>query len=73
MTDVQFKRRIPTGEVLRFAVERVHTGRTSVRYRVRVHGLVVTTDPQAVLCETDVTFVNVGVDGHKAPIPDSPL
>lgn len=68
MKDVQFKRRIPTGEVLRFAVERVNTGRTSVQYRVRVHGLVVVADPDEVLCETDVTFVNVDGEGRKAPL-----
>src|SRR5690606_29199135 len=41
MKDVQFKRRIGVGEVLRFAVNRSRTGQTSVQYRVRAHGLVV--------------------------------
>jgi acyl-CoA hydrolase len=68
MKDVQFKRRIGTGEVLRFAVDRVGTGRTSVQYRVRAHGLVVNPDPDEVLCETTMTFVNVDAAGSKAPI-----
>jgi len=69
MQDVQFKKRIVTGEVLRFAVDRVHLGRTSVQYRVRAHGLVMDPNPGDVLCETTVTFVNVDERGGKAPIP----
>lgn len=69
MKDVQFKRRIGVGEVLRFAVSRAHTGRTSVQYRVRVHGLVVNPDPAEILCETVITFVNVDESGAKAPLP----
>lgn len=66
MEDVQFKRRIGSGEVLRFAVDRVKTGSTSVHYRVRAYGLVVATDPGEVLFETTITFVNVDAAGHKA-------
>jgi acyl-CoA hydrolase len=68
MADVQFKRRIHVGEVLRFAVDRVKTGRTSVQYRVRAHGLVMSGDPGAVLFETRITFVSVDAGGEKTPI-----
>jgi acyl-CoA hydrolase len=69
MADVQFRRRILVGEVLRFQVERGSTGRTSVRYRVRAHGLVMSGDPAAVLFETSITFVCVDADGRKQPLP----
>jgi acyl-CoA hydrolase len=69
MKDVQFKRRIVSGEVLRFSVEREHVGRTSVQYRVRARGLVMATDPAEVMFETVITFVCVDAAGHKAPIP----
>lgn len=69
MKDVQFQRRILTGEVLRFAVERIAVGRTSVQYRVRAHGLVMTGDPELVLFETTITFVSVDADGRKLPLP----
>lgn len=69
MADVQFKRRISSGEVLRFAVERARLGRTSVQYRVRAYGLVVNEDPGTVLFETTITFVSVDEAGHKVPIP----
>lgn len=71
MEDVQFKRGISTGEVLRFVVNRVSTGHTSVRYRVRAHGLVLQPDPETVLFETTVTFVNVDAAGRKMPLPAS--
>jgi hypothetical protein len=35
---------------------------------VRAHGLVVNPDPDEVLCETTMTFVNVDAAGSKAPI-----
>jgi acyl-CoA hydrolase len=69
MADVQFKRRIVTGEVLRFAVERVRAGTSSVQYRVRAHGIVKAPDPAEVLFETTITFVNVDGAGNKAAIP----
>jgi acyl-CoA hydrolase len=69
MEDVQFKRSIDVGEVLRFVVDRVGTGRTSVRYRVRAHGIVRQPDPATVLFETTITFVNVDAAGHKTPLP----
>lgn len=71
MDNVQFRRRIMVGEVLRFAVEREHLGRSSVRYRVRAYGLVRAADPTEVLFETAITFVRVDAEGHKAPIRDA--
>jgi acyl-CoA hydrolase len=68
MENVQFKRRIGAGEVLRFAVDRVKLGHSSVQYRVRAYGLVVARDPAEVLFETSITFVNVDANGHKAAI-----
>lgn len=68
MENVQFRRGIDMGEVLRFVVDRDGTGRTSVRYRVRAHGIVRQPDPATVLFETTVTFVNVDAAGRKAPL-----
>jgi hypothetical protein len=42
-----------------------------VRYRVRAHGLVLQPDPETVLFETTVTFVNVDAAGRKMPLPAS--
>jgi acyl-CoA hydrolase len=69
MENVQFNRGIRCGEVLRFVVDRVSRGTTSVRYRVRAHGLVLQEDPAAILFETTMTFVNVDPEGRKIPLP----
>jgi len=69
MDNVQFRRSIDVGEVLRFVVDRISTGRTSVRYRVRAHGIVRQSDPGTVLFETTITFVNVDAAGQKLPLP----
>lgn len=69
MSDVQFRSRIHVGEVLRFTVDRVRAGTTSVSYRVRARGIVVEDDPAKVLFETTITFVSVDAAGHKAPLP----
>lgn len=69
MDNLQFRRGIDTGEVLRFVVERAGTGRTSVRYRVSAHGIVKQPDPATVLFETTITFVNVDAEGGKTPLP----
>jgi acyl-CoA hydrolase len=71
MDNVQFRKGIDVGEVLRFVVERVNVGRTSVRYRVRAHGIVRQADPSTVLFETTITFVNLDTAGRKAPLPAS--
>lgn len=68
MSDVQFRSRIRVGEVLRFSVDRVKAGTTSVNYRVRARGIVVEADPQKILFETTITFVSVDAAGHKAPL-----
>ncbi|MBN8280730.1 MAG: acyl-CoA thioesterase [Gammaproteobacteria bacterium] len=69
MDNVQFRKGIDVGEVLRFVVERVNVGQTSVRYRVRAHGIVRQPDPATVLFETTITFVNLDAAGNKAPLP----
>ena len=69
MDNVQFRKGIDVGEVLRFVVERVNVGQTSVRYRVRAHGIVRQPDPATVLFETTITFVNLDAAGRKAPLP----
>ena len=54
---------------LRFVVDRVSRGTTSVRYRVRAHGLVLQEDKAAILFETTMTFVNVDPEGRKTSLP----
>jgi acyl-CoA hydrolase len=61
MGDVAFKKSVTNGEILCFATELVGQGTTSVRYQITV------TAGQSVdeICQTEITFVNVSVDGVK--------
>ena len=68
MDDVEFRRGIEQGEILRFEVEPVSTGKTSVRYRVSVYG-VIKDRSGAVLFATEIAFVNVDKAGNKEALP----
>jgi acyl-CoA hydrolase len=63
MADVEFRKRILVGEVLRFHVERLRKGRSSVNYRIRSYGMIKSDDPATVMFETTMTFVSVDEAG----------
>jgi acyl-CoA hydrolase len=65
MDRVEFHRSIRQGAILRFEVERQRIGTTSVRYRVEVFD---GTAAQPVF-STQITFVGLGPDGTKCPLP----
>ena len=68
MDKVEFRHPIPLGEILRFHVRESRRGNTSVEYLVEVFGEKVAPDTKKVLFATKITFVNLDVDGKKAPI-----
>ncbi len=68
MDNVEFRERIITGEVLRFAVTRARVGTTSVQYLLQAFGMVHSKNLEKVLFETRVIFVNVDAQGDKTPI-----
>ncbi len=72
MDNVEFRERILTGEVLRFVVNRAHIGTTSVQYLLQAFGMVHGQNPEKVLFETRVIFVNVDAQGCKTPIRQTP-
>lgn len=68
MDHVEFRNRVERGEILKFQVEQVHIGHTSVRYHVNVLSTENFTHPDTVLIETSITFVNIDTHGNKQPI-----
>lgn len=68
LEDVVFKHAIKMGQILRFEVEQVRVGRTSVEYHVRVYGERQEPADETVLFQTRITFVNVDEQGTKKPI-----
>ena len=65
MDRVEFRRSIRQGAILRFEVRRQRVGVTSVGYLVEVFD---GAPPQAVF-STQITFVGLGPDGSKKPLP----
>ena len=65
MDRVEFHRSIRQGAILRFEVQRERVGHTSVSYLV---GVFDGAAPQPVF-STQITFVGLGPDGAKTPLP----
>ena len=66
--NVEFKHSITPGQIIRFSINRVKIGITSVQYLVEVFAEGDPTQPQTPLFTTNITFVNVDQHGHKQPI-----
>lgn len=70
MDRVEFKRSVRQGALLRFNVERHHSGRTSVRYAVTVFSDDLETGVEEQVFSTCVTFVCLNVEGQKSELPE---
>ena len=68
MENVEFKHQINCGQILKFSVNRVRVGKTSVEYAVEVVGARSLGDSDKILFATNITFVNITDSGQKAPI-----
>jgi acyl-CoA hydrolase len=66
---VEFKQRVVNGAILRFDVQFISQGRTSVTYLVEVFHDVNPSEAVNVF-STHVTFVRVDESGQKIPLPD---
>ena len=65
---VEFKHPIREGQILNFDCHKTRVGNTSVTYNVKVYGARYNTDSDAILFESNITFVCVNDDGSKASI-----
>ena len=69
MDEVSFTRGVTGGSTLRFDVRRCGLGRTSVRYTVDVLALECGASIEHHVFRTMVTFVCIGADHEKQPLP----
>ena len=70
LSEVVFHKGAPGGGILRFEVDRLKEGRTSVTYTVTVH-LRLPWEPSAAdlpIFTTQITFVRIGPDDQKLPL-----
>ncbi|MFK8028534.1 MAG: acyl-CoA thioesterase [Gammaproteobacteria bacterium] len=68
LENVEFKHRIEVGAVLKFSVEKLRMGDTSLTYDVKVYSAVEGAQSNTVLFETNITFVNIDEHGNKSSI-----
>jgi acyl-CoA hydrolase len=68
LDNVAFKKRVEAGEIVKFDVQRVHLGTTSVQYAVKAFATRNSRQPDEVIFETKITFVVVDGGGNKQPI-----
>ena len=69
MDKVEFRKSIKEGSILRFFVQKVATGNTSVQYTVNVFDEGIKTSHGKRVFSTNVTFVCIDDAGYKASIP----
>jgi uncharacterized protein (TIGR00369 family) len=65
MDKVEFRKSIREGAILRFVVEKVRVGKTSVQYTVNVFDEDITTGGEKAVFSTNVVFVCLDDEGSK--------
>ncbi|MPQ75978.1 acyl-CoA thioesterase [Hydrogenovibrio sp. JE_KL2] len=68
MDKVSYKKRVELGTILRFNVDKIKTGTTSVTYKVTASVASAFKDDCSEIFSTMVTFVCIDEDGNKRPL-----
>ena len=71
MNDVEFRRPVGKGAILRFEVERASEGKSSVQYAVNVYADDIDTGAEENVFATRVTFVCLDAEGRKRSLTQS--
>ena len=66
LDNVEFRHRIEVGAILRFSVEELRLGNSSLGYHVKVFHA--DQNAEMVLFETNISFVNIDTNGNKKTI-----
>lgn len=69
MNDIDFKKRVENGSILRFDIKNIKKGKSSVTYEVNVFAKPPSTGAiEFHAFSTQITFVNLGKDGRPVKI-----
>ncbi len=68
LDNVVFRKSIRLGSVLKFDINRIKQGRTSVGYNVKVFSDSIESGTEELVFDTNITFVNIDEEGEKQPI-----
>lgn len=71
MDNIQFRRPVSNGTILRFKMEPAHQGNSSVTYAAEVYGSTPASRDEQMVFSTHVTFVSINEDGKKVKLPES--
>lgn len=69
MDAIAFRKRVVNGAILRFRILPERIGVTSVRYSVDIYADAPGACEEEHVFSTTITFVNLGGDGKKTPLP----
>ncbi|MHC1699157.1 MAG: acyl-CoA thioesterase [Geobacteraceae bacterium] len=68
-----FKERINSGSILRFNIQPVKLGTSSITYSVDVYADAPGASEEKLVFSTNVTFVRIDENGRKTPLPPIPV
>ncbi|MBE9528729.1 MAG: acyl-CoA thioesterase [Proteobacteria bacterium] len=71
LENVVFRQSIKLGSVLKFDINRIKQGRTSVSYNVKVYSDSIELGTEELVFDTNITFVNIDEQGTKCAIEAS--
>ncbi|MGB9730659.1 MULTISPECIES: acyl-CoA thioesterase [Calditerrivibrio] len=72
MDDIEFKRRVKNGAILRFDIKPFKIGNSSATYKVEVFADEPGADYEIEVFATKITFVRIDEDGKAIPLPKKP-
>jgi acyl-CoA hydrolase len=65
LDNVEFRHGVSNGEILKFSIISNHVGNSSVKYQVKAFGIRYHSHTEAILFETNITFVSINSEGKK--------
>jgi len=71
MDEIVFKSRVPSGAILRFIIEPVKRGGSSIKYKVTVYSDEPSKTGEKEVFSTTITFVRIDDDDKAAALPDT--
>jgi acyl-CoA hydrolase len=69
MDQISFRRPVANGSILRFNIQPIKRGKTSVQYTVDVFADSPESSTETDVFSTTITFAQVDSDGNKQPLP----
>lgn len=69
MDNIQFRKRVRIGSILRFSIELVKQGSSSVTYVAEVYASDQSSRDEEMVFSTHVTFVSIDESGNKVNLP----